>query len=102
MPLDHYVTLGRSGLRVSPFALGAMTAEISPGCPDGFRVDEEGRVWTSSAGGVRVLGPDGARLGEIPVPEVVSNVWFGGPDGQDLYITAATSLYRIRTTTRAC
>ncbi|HXN81503.1 MAG TPA: aldo/keto reductase [Myxococcales bacterium] len=25
MPLDHYVTLGRSGLRVSPFCLGAMT-----------------------------------------------------------------------------
>jgi len=25
MALDHYITLGRSGLRVSPFALGAMT-----------------------------------------------------------------------------
>src|SRR5882757_6202722 len=25
MPLDHYITLGRSGLRVSPFCLGAMT-----------------------------------------------------------------------------
>ena len=25
MPLNHYVTLGRSGLRVSPFCLGAMT-----------------------------------------------------------------------------
>src|SRR5882724_8541169 len=25
MPLDHYVTLGRSGLRVSPLCLGAMT-----------------------------------------------------------------------------
>jgi len=31
MPLDHYVTLGRSGLRVSPFALGAMTFGTDPG-----------------------------------------------------------------------
>lgn len=31
MPLDHYVTLGRSGLRVSPFALGAMTFGEDPG-----------------------------------------------------------------------
>src|SRR3954463_15863506 len=30
MPLDHYVTLGRSGLRVSPFALGAMTFGTDP------------------------------------------------------------------------
>ncbi|HVD29973.1 MAG TPA: aldo/keto reductase, partial [Mycobacteriales bacterium] len=31
MPLDHYVTLGRSGSRVSPFALGAMTFGEDPG-----------------------------------------------------------------------
>src|SRR6201992_97912 len=30
MPLDHYVTLGRSGLRVSPVALGAMTFGEDP------------------------------------------------------------------------
>ncbi|MEI9941080.1 MAG: aldo/keto reductase [Pseudomonadota bacterium] len=33
MPLNHYVTLGRSGLRVSPFCLGAMTfgEDLGPG-----------------------------------------------------------------------
>jgi gluconolactonase len=36
----------------------------------------------------------------VDVPEKVSNLCFGGPDGQDLYITASTSLYRIRSTTR--
>ena len=73
-------------------ARGRVLAEIEPGCPDGFRVDEQGRIWTSSASGVQVLAPDGARLAEIPVPEVVSNVCFAGPD---LYITGATSLYRL-------
>ncbi len=33
MPLNHYITLGRSGLRVSPFCLGAMTfgEDLGPG-----------------------------------------------------------------------
>ena len=43
--------------------------------------------------------PAAELLLKIPVPEVVSNVCFGGDDGRDLYITASTSLYRIRTTT---
>lgn len=67
---------------------------------DGFRVDVEGRVWTSAGPSVRVYSPDGGLLAETELPETVSNVCFGGPDGQDLYITATTSLYRLRTTTR--
>lgn len=76
-------------------------AEVRPGSADGFRVDEAGRVWSSSKDAVRVYSPEGEPLLVIPVPETVSNVTFGGPDGHDLYITATTSLYRIRTTTRA-
>lgn len=72
-----------------------------PDTSDGFRVDEEGRVWSSSHAGVVVLAPDGSELGRITVPEIVANVAFGGPDGRDLYITGSTSLYRIRTATRA-
>ena len=49
---------------------------------------------------MRVYSPSFDLLETFPVPEKVSNVCFGGPDGQDLYITATTSLYRIRTTTR--
>jgi aryl-alcohol dehydrogenase-like predicted oxidoreductase len=46
MPLDHYVTLGHSGLRVSPFALGAMTfGEDPPGA--GSSVEESGRILTA-------------------------------------------------------
>ncbi|GGJ67714.1 SMP-30/gluconolactonase/LRE family protein [Deinococcus aquiradiocola] len=75
-------------------------AEVSPGFPDGFRVDEHGNVWTSSASGVQVYAPDGTRLGEIPVPEVIGNLTFGGPDGRTLYIAASRSLYRIRVAVR--
>jgi len=79
---------------------GRVLAVISPGAPDGFRVDESGRIWTSSGDSVQVLGTDGAVVGAIPVPERVSNVCFGGDDGHDLYITASSSLYRIRVTAR--
>ncbi|SEP80647.1 Predicted oxidoreductase [Lentzea xinjiangensis] len=43
MPLDHYVTLGRSGLRVSPFALGAMTFGDDPGSA-GCDVEESEKI----------------------------------------------------------
>lgn len=67
---------------------------------DGFRVDVEGRVWTSAGPSVRVYSPDGALVGGTELPETASNLCFGGPDGQDLYVTATTSLYRVRTSTR--
>ncbi|MEA5456454.1 SMP-30/gluconolactonase/LRE family protein [Sinomonas sp. JGH33] len=66
---------------------------------DGFRVDAAGRIWTSAGRSVRVFSPAAELLAHIDVPETVANVCFGGPDGQDLYITATTSLYRVRTTT---
>lgn len=74
-------------------------AVIEPGKPDGFRVDVTGHIFTSAADGVQVLTPEGHRIGRIPIPEVTSNCAFGGPDGSDLFITATTSLYRIRTRT---
>ncbi|MEW2516862.1 aldo/keto reductase [Actinacidiphila alni] len=43
MPLDHYLTLGRSGLRVSPFALGAMTFGEDPGGA-GCSVEESEKI----------------------------------------------------------
>jgi gluconolactonase len=67
---------------------------------DGFRVDVEGRLWTSAGPSVRVYSPGGELLDTVEVPETVSNVCFGGPDGRDLYLTATTSLYRLRTSTR--
>jgi gluconolactonase len=79
---------------------GRVFAEIDEGWPDGFRVDEAGRVWSSSGDGVRVFAPDGELVLHVPVPEKIGNLCFGGPDGRDLYIAATSSLYRITTTTR--
>ncbi|MCH6468768.1 SMP-30/gluconolactonase/LRE family protein [Sinomonas terrae] len=80
---------------------GRTFVQFDDGHPsDGFRVDVEGRVWTSAGPSVRVYSPDGTLLAETELPETVSNVCFGGPDGHDLYITATTSLYRLRTATR--
>jgi len=78
---------------------GRTFVEVNPGLPDGFRVDVDGNVWTSSFDSVQVFSPTGDLVERIPVPEKIANVCFGGYDGQTIYITASTSLYRIRTTT---
>ena len=76
---------------------GRPLVEVSPGLPDGFRVDAEGNLWSSSLSGIQVFTPGGEKLGEIPVPEKVGNCCFGGADGRTLYICGSTSIYRIRT-----
>ncbi len=79
---------------------GRVVAEVSPGVPDGFRVDGLGNIWTSSQDSVQVFAPDGTRLGSVPVPEVVTNVCFGGSDGTTLFIGTPTGLYRLATSVR--
>ncbi|WP_299166477.1 SMP-30/gluconolactonase/LRE family protein [uncultured Arthrobacter sp.] len=78
---------------------GRVFARVPVGAADGFAIDREARVWTSAGDGVYVYSPAGELLGHIPVPETVSNVCFGGENGDELFITASTSLYRIRTMT---
>lgn len=68
---------------------------IADGVSDGFRIDSLGNVWTSSRGGVLCLAPAGEVIGRIRVPEIVSNLAFGGPRRTRLYITATRSLYAI-------
>lgn len=75
-------------------------AVVEPGLPDGFRVDVHGFVYTSSADAVQVFHPDGSRIARIPVPEKVGNLVFGGEAGNELFICASTSLYRIVLHTR--
>ncbi|RAX18147.1 SMP-30/gluconolactonase/LRE family protein [Pseudarthrobacter sp. AG30] len=80
---------------------GRVVVELPDGrAADGLRVDVEGRIWTSAGPAVRIYSPSFELLASIDVPETVSNLCFGGPDGRDLYLTATTSLYRIRTRTR--
>ncbi|WP_227287873.1 SMP-30/gluconolactonase/LRE family protein [Boseongicola sp. H5] len=76
-------------------------AVMPMGVPDGMRVDIEGRLWVAGGDGVHVYAPDGAPVDHVPVPEMVTNVEFGGADLSELFITATRSLYRVRTKTRS-
>jgi gluconolactonase len=72
------------------------SGQKAPGGPDGIRVDKNGNIYGAGPGGVWIISPEGKHLGTIKVPEVVSNVAWGDADGKTLYITASTSLYRIK------
>jgi gluconolactonase len=72
------------------------TADPRPGGPDGMKVDVQGNIYSAGPGGVLILSPEGKLLGTILMPERVSNVAWGGADRRTLYITASTSVYRVR------
>lgn len=68
----------------------------SPGGPDGIKVDKQGNLYGAGPGGVWVISPAGKHILTIHVPEVVGNLAWGDNDGKTLYVTASTSVYRIR------
>jgi gluconolactonase len=68
-----------------------------PGSPDGMKVDADGRVWCTGAEGVWVFDPSGRRLGILAIPEKPSNCCWGDRDRRTLFITAKSSVYRLRT-----
>ena len=74
---------------------GDVLATCTEGAFDGFRLDDRGRIWTSAADGVHCLDPDGTLIGKVYVPERVSNVCFGGPKRNRLFITATASVYSV-------
>jgi gluconolactonase len=76
------------------------------GFADGIRCDEDGNVWAGMgwAGdgydGVHVFHPDGTRIGLIKMPEIISNVCFGGSKRNRLFMTGSQSLYAVYVETR--
>ena len=74
---------------------GAHFHTIDPGASDGFRLDSDGNIWSSAADGVHCISPEGNLMGKILVPELVSNVCFGGRNKHQLFITATTSVYSV-------
>jgi gluconolactonase len=79
---------------------GRLFAELEVagrGVPDGMKVDSEGNVYCTGPGGLWVLSPDGSVLGRIVLPEQPANCAWAGPDWKTLFITAQTSVYRLRT-----
>ncbi len=74
---------------------GEIFATCDIGLFDGFRCDDEGRVWTSAGDGVHCYDPDGTLLGKVLIPERVANVVFGGPKRNRLFVCATTSLHAV-------
>ena len=72
---------------------GKVFAKCTVGLFDGFRFDRDGRIWTSAGDGVHCYDPDGTLIGKIRIPELVSNVCFGGAKLNRLFICGTTSLY---------
>lgn len=75
--------------------------EEKAGMADGIRADIDGNIWASAgwvgAGydGVHCFAPDGVRIGQILLPEICSNVCFGGTKRNRLFMTGSTSLYAV-------
>ncbi len=75
-----------------------VTDESTPGRVDGVRVDTEGRVWFTCPGGICVVDPaTGAMVARVQTPKRATNLAWGGADLSELYITALTDVYRVKT-----
>jgi len=70
-------------------------ADCTAGRFDGMRFDSDGRLWTATDDGVHCVDADGTLIGKVKIPEICSNVCFGGPKRNYLYITATNSLYGV-------
>jgi gluconolactonase len=81
-------------------ANGRIFHKVSPGNSDGFRLDEEGNVWTSAGDGVHCISPAGELLGKIKVPFTVANLCFGGRNRAQMFICGSHTLYSIYTNVR--
>lgn len=85
---DDTVTNGR--------LLVDMSGEKPAGVPDGMKVDERGNLYSTGPGGIWVISSQGKHLGTLAFPELPANLAFGDGDGKTLYVTARSSVYRIR------
>jgi gluconolactonase len=77
----------------------AETKGDKPGAPDGMKIDSAGNVYCCGPGGIHVFSPEGRLLEVLEVPEYTANFAWGDDDYRSLFITASTSLYRLRRTT---
>ncbi|HKV80461.1 MAG TPA: SMP-30/gluconolactonase/LRE family protein [Candidatus Sulfotelmatobacter sp.] len=70
------------------------------GVPDGIKVDDKGNLFVTGPKGIWVWDTNGNHLGTIVMPEQPANLTWGDPQYDTLYITATTSVYKLRTKTR--
>ena len=79
----------------------SMELKGKEGVADGIRADVDGNIWASAGwvgdgyDGVHIFAPDGQRIGQILLPEICSNVCFGGTKRNRLFMTGSQSLYSV-------
>ncbi len=73
---------------------------VSPGFPDGMRLDEEGNVYSGSLDGIQVYNPEGKLIGKILLPKQTANLTFGGKDNNILFICSSNSVWAIKLNTK--
>lgn len=80
---------------------GAVFAEFredqGEGRPDGMKVDSAGNVYSTGPGGLWIVASGGEILAQVRLPERTANCAWGDGDGRSLFVTATSSVYRIRT-----
>ena len=69
--------------------------DFKPFFSDGFRSDKDGNIWTSAGKGIKCFNSKREIIGQLLLPELVSNLEFGGKEGNILYVTATSSLYSM-------
>ena len=69
--------------------------DFKPFFSDGFRSDIDGNIWTSAGKAIKCFNKNLELIGQILVPELVSNLEFVGKEGNILYVTATSSLYKM-------
>jgi gluconolactonase len=79
---------------------GAEPGAKHEGVPDGMRVDEAGNIYVTGPKGIWIWDTEGHHLGTIEMPEQPANLIWGDKDYGTLYITATTSVYKLRTKVR--
>ena len=72
------------------------TSSPGEGGPDGIKVDRKGNIYGAGPGGVWIFTPEGKHLATLRIGEKVANCNWGDADAKTLYVTASTSVYRIR------
>lgn len=75
-------------------------AEVSPGFPDGMRLDERGNVYVGALDGIQVFNPDGKLIGKFLMAKETANLSFGGKENNILFIGSTDTLWAIKLNTR--
>jgi gluconolactonase len=96
----HVYDVGADGNLSNGRIFGEEPGGKGEGVPDGIKVDRKGNLFVTGPKGIWVWDPNGKHLGTIVMPEQPANLTWGDPDYSTLYITATTSVYRLKTKTR--